>query len=85
MSQRDGETPLTDPHLAAAATLLGGHLERVLQDPTSGRLTFYFSGLPSTFVTDAFNGSLTVNFKDFVAALEQVHTLIAQYRARRGR
>ena len=78
-------TPLTDHRLAAAATLLGGRLKNVEQDPISHRLTFYFEGLPSTFVQDAFNGELTVNLKDYIAALDQVMGLIHQFRARRGR
>lgn len=79
------ELPLTDYRLAAAATLLGGQLQRVAHDPASGRLIFFFSGLSPTFVQDAFNGELTVNLRDFIAALERVQTLIAQHKARRGR
>ena len=77
--------PLTDHRLAAAATILGGRLQDVVQDPVSGRLTFYFEGLSSTFVQDAFNGELNVNLRDFIAALDQVMGLIHQFKARRGR
>ncbi len=77
--------PLTDHRLAAAATIMGGHLQEITQDPTSNRLIFYFDGLPATFVRDAFNGELTVNLRDFIAALDQVMGLIHQFRARRER
>ena len=77
--------PLTDPRLAAAATLLGGHLREVTQDPASGRVTFYFEGLSPNFLTDTFNGKLEVNLRDFIAALDQVMGLIHQFRARRDR
>ncbi len=76
-------TPLTDYRLAAGAVALGGRLERVDQDPASGRLTFFFEGLSPTFVHDAFNGDLTVNLLAFLNALEQMNMLIAQYKARR--
>jgi len=77
--------PLTDHRLAAAATILGGRLKDVVQDPVSSRLTFYFEGLPPTFVEDAFNGELTVNLRDFISALDQVMGLIHQVKAKRGR
>lgn len=76
-------TPLTDHRLAAAATLRGGRLKNVIQDPTSGRLTFYFENLSPTFVQDAFNGEFNVNLKDYIAALDQVMGLIHQFKARR--
>ncbi len=82
MSKMNDATPLTDPRLAAAATLLGGHLHEVIQDPASGRVTFYFEGLSPNFLQDAFNGKLTVNLRDYIDALERVQALIAQYRAR---
>ncbi len=77
--------PLTDHRLAAAATIMGGHLQEITQDPTSNRLIFHFDGLPTTFVQDAFNGELTVNLRDFIAALDQVMSIIHQFRAQRGR
>ncbi len=83
MSKMNDATPLTDYRLAAAANVLGGRLLQVVQDPTSGRLTFYFQGLSPTFVDDAFNGDLTINLRDYLNALEQMNMLIAQYRARR--
>jgi hypothetical protein len=76
--------PLTDPKLAAAAPLLGGRLSDILHDPRSGRVTFVFDGLPSDFMTRAFNGETVVNLRDYLDALERVHMLIAQYRARSG-
>lgn len=78
-------TPLTDHRLAAGATLHGGRLVDVKQDPASGRLTFYFEGLPPNFVTSAFNGDLTVNLKDFISALDHIMSLIHQFKASRGR
>ena len=83
MSKMTESMPLTDPRLAAAATILGGHLQKVTQDPSSGRVTFYFEGLSPNFLQDAFNGKLTVNLRDYIDALERVQALIAQYRARR--
>ncbi len=83
MSKMTESMPLTDPRLAAAATLLGGYLQKVTQDPASGRVTFYFEGLSPNFLQDAFNGKLTVNLRDYIDALERVQALIAQYRARR--
>ena len=83
MSKMTESIPLTDPRLAAAATLLGGHLHEVIQDPASGRVTFYFEGLSPNFLQDTFNGKLTVNLRDYIDALERVQALIAQYRARR--
>lgn len=77
------ETPLTDYKLAAAAAVLGGRLQSVVQDPRSGRLTFNFTDLPAHFVESAFNGEITVNLRDYLSALEHVQVLIAQYRARR--
>ncbi len=44
--------------------------------------TFVFENLPPTFMRDAFNGELTVNVRDFIAALDQVMGLIHQYKAR---
>lgn len=85
MSVANETTPLTDHKLAAAAPLAGGRLQQIAQDPTTGRLTFIFSDLPPTFVQDVFNGDMTVNLRDYINALEQVHALIAQYRARRER
>ncbi len=85
MSKRNDTTPLTDHRLAAAATILGGRLQKVLQDPVSGRLTFLFDGLSPTFVEDAFNGELTVNLRDFISALDQVMGLIHQVKAKGGR
>ncbi len=82
MSKMTESIPLTDPRLAAAATLLGGHLQEVIQDPASGRVTFYFEGLSPNFLQDTFNGKLTVNLRDYIDALERVQALIAQYRAR---
>lgn len=82
MKKTNNTTPLTDPHLAALATVTGGRLERIDQDPASGRLTFVFENLPPTFMRDAFNGELTVNVRDFIAALDQVMGLIHQYKAR---
>lgn len=67
------------------STLLGGRLQRVQQDPTSGRVTLYFEGLSPNFVEQVFNGQLSVNLRDYLNALEQVYVLIGQYRARRGR
>ena len=85
MSKTDNTIPLTDHRLAAGATLHGGRLVNVTQDSASGRLTFYFEGLPPNFIQDAFNGDLTVNLKDFISALDHVMGLIHQFRARRGR
>ncbi len=86
LSKKTNDTiPLTDHRLAAAATIMGGHLQEITQDSTSNRLIFYFDGLPATFVQDAFNGELTVNLRDFIAALDQVMGLIHQFRARRER
>ncbi len=79
------ETPLTDPKLAAAATLLRGHLSRVTQDPISGKVIFHFRDLPSDFLQQIFNGELQVSLRDYLSALEHANALIAQYRARRGR
>ncbi len=83
MSKMTESIPLTDPRLAAAATLLGGRLQEVTQDPASGRVTFHFEGLSPNFLQDTFNGKLTVNLRDYIDALERVQALIAQYRARR--
>ncbi len=80
-----GRIPIVDPKLAAAATLLHGHLEHVTQDPTSGKVTFHFQNLPHDFLEQIFNGELTVNLRDYLSALEHVNALIAQYRARRAR
>lgn len=77
-----GPIPLRDHHLAAAARLFGGKLPDVTQDPSSGRLTFFFENLPPNFVQDAFNGELSVNLRDFIAALDQVMGLIHQFKAR---
>ncbi len=79
------EIPLVDPKLAALAALLRGRLQRVTQDPASGKVTFYFQGLPSDFLEQIFNGEVTVNLRDYLSSLEHVQALIAQYRARRGR
>ncbi len=83
--QKNHPTPLTDHRLAAAATILGGRLQNVTQDPVSHRLTFHFEGLSPTFVQDAFNGELTVNLRDYISALDQVMGLIHQFKARRER
>ncbi len=85
MSKANDAIPLTDYRLAAAATLLGGRLQEVTQDPASGRVIFYFEGLSPTFLQDAFNGELTVNLRDYLNALEQVQTLIHQVKAGRHR
>ncbi len=83
--QKNHPTPLTDHRLAAGATLHGGRLVNVTQDPASGRLTFYFEGLPPNFVQDTFNGELTVNLRDFISALDHIMGLIHQFKARRER
>ncbi len=89
MNKRSNKThdtiPLTDHRLAAGATLHGGRLTNVTQDPASGRLTFYFEDLSPTFIQDTFNGALVVNLRDYIAALDQVMGLIHQFKARRGR
>jgi hypothetical protein len=76
-------TPITDPKLAAAAPLLGGKLERLDVDSSTGRVTFIFSGLPTDFLEQAFNGGVRVVLKDYIAGLESVQALLAQCRARR--
>ncbi len=79
------EIPLTDPKLAAAATVEGARLERCTQDPISGRVVFHFRGLSSDFLERIFNGEMQVSLRDYLSALEHTNALIAQYRARRGR
>ena len=78
-------TPITDPKLAAAAPLLGGKLERLDLDASSGRVTFIFSNLPTDFLEQAFNGQLRVVLKDYIAGLESVQAVLAQCRARLAR
>ena len=84
-NKTDDTMPLTDHRLAAAATVLGGKLRDVVQDPASGRLTFFFEGLSPTFVQDCFNGEIQVSVRDFIAALDQIMGLIHQFKARKGR
>jgi hypothetical protein len=84
MRNMSDELVLSDPKLAAAASVLGGRLRRVSQDP-SGRVVFAFEGLPDDFLASTFNGDVTINLRDYISALEQVQGVIAQYRTRRAR
>ena len=77
--------PLTDYKLAAAAPLIGGHLERIDCDPGTHRVAFVFSNLPADFLERVFNGDLSVSLRDYIASLEQVQALIAKYKARTAR
>jgi len=75
---------LTDPKLVAAATALGGSLEKISQDSASNKVVFHFAGLSATFLEDCFNNKLTIRLTPFLDALERTYALIAQYRAGRG-
>jgi hypothetical protein len=81
----DRSTPLTDPRLSAVALAIGATLVGVQQEAGRDRVTFFFKGLPNTFLEDIVNGHTTIAARDMIAGLEHVTALLAQVRARRGR
>jgi len=81
-SSQPPATHLSDPRLAAGALLEdGARLADYLED--GDRLVFVFEGLSPTFVKDVVNGDVSVCLRSYIAALEHIQSLMAQWRARR--
>lgn len=79
------ELALTNIKLAAGALCLGGRLQRITEDPASGRLTFHFTGLPAAFLEATVNDDVRVSLRGYMDALERLQGLVVQSRARRAR
>jgi len=81
MSEREQHFSTSDLKIAAAATVLGGRLLRITDD--GRRLTFHFQNLPADFPIQVLTGDVQVSVCRFIAAMEQVHALVAQHRRAR--
>jgi hypothetical protein len=84
MSKNTEQESFSTQHVptAALAAALGGHLVRTEEHPITRRLEWTFQGVPSDLLERVVRDTVTVSARRMLSALEEMHSLLLQYRRR---